>query len=65
MDGIVRLGTDLYITLYQPKWKWSFKAKELTVGNEVPVRIDEKNLFLKCGTGKEIRARIVERRRAR
>jgi hypothetical protein len=61
---IVRLGTDLYITLYQPKWKWSFKAKELTVGDQVPVRISEKNLFLNCGTSKEIKVRIVESRRA-
>jgi len=45
---IVHLGPDLYTMLYQPKWKWSFKPKELTVRDElkVPVRIDEKNLFL-------------------
>lgn len=62
---MVRVGTDLYTTLYQPKWKWSLKPKELTVGDEVSVRIDEKNLFLNCGTGKEIKLRIVESRRAR
>jgi hypothetical protein len=61
----VRLGTDLYTTLYQPKWNWSFKPKELTVGDEVPVRIDENNLFLYCGTRKEIKLRIVGSRRAR
>jgi hypothetical protein len=35
------------------------------VGDEVPVRIDEKNLFLNCGTGKEIKARIVDSKRDR
>jgi hypothetical protein len=62
---ILRLGTDVYTTLYQPKWKWSFKPKKLAVGDEIPVRIDEKNLFLNCGTGKGIKVKIVESRRAR
>jgi hypothetical protein len=62
---IVRLGENWYTTLYQPKWKWSSKPKELTAGDEVRVRIDEKNLFLNCGTGKEIKVRIVESRRTR
>ncbi len=62
---MVHLGTDLYTTLYKPKWKWSFNPKELTVGDEIPVRIDEKNLFLHCGTRKEIKLRIVDSRRAR
>jgi len=62
---IVRLGTDSYTTLYQPKWKWSFKPKELAIGDKIPVRIDEKNLVLNCGTGKKIKVKIVESRRAR
>jgi hypothetical protein len=61
---ILRLGENVYTTLYQPRWKWSFKPKELTVGDEVPVRIDEKNLFLNCGSGKEVKVRIVESKTA-
>jgi hypothetical protein len=62
---IVRVGENLYIALYQPKWKWSFKPKDLTVGDNVPVRIEQENLFLKCGTSKEIKVRIVETKPAR
>jgi len=62
---ILRFGSDMYTTLYQPRWKWSFKPKELMVREEVPVRIDEKNLFLKGGTGKEIKVRIVGSKRDR
>ena len=62
---ILRLGSDLYTTLYQPKWKWSFKPKELMVGEQVLVRINEKNLFLNCGTRKEIKVRIVDSKRDR
>jgi hypothetical protein len=61
---ILRLGENVYTTLYQPRWKWSFKPKELTVGDEVPVRIDEKNLFLNWGSGKEVKVRIVESKTA-
>jgi hypothetical protein len=57
---ILRLGENVYTALYQPRWKWSLKPKELTVGDEVPVRIDEKNIFLNCGSGKEVKIRIVE-----
>ncbi len=38
---------------------------ELAIGDEIPVRMDEKNLVLNCGTGKEIKVKIVESRRAR
>ena len=62
---IVRLGTDSYTMPYQPKWKWSFKPKELAIGDEIPVPIDEKNLVLNCDTGKEIKVKIVESRRVR
>lgn len=62
---MVRLGTDLYTTLYEPKWKWSFKPTDLNVGDEIPVRVDEKNLFIHCGTRKEIKLRVVDRIRAR
>lgn len=73
-NGTVSVEHDMYeITLHykdlaltgltEKKWKWSFDPASFVVGDELDVRVDAKNFFVRRADGKEMKARIIRRER--
>jgi hypothetical protein len=61
----VQVGEMIYVGSYWPRWNWSYEPTEFIVNDPIEVRIDGKHMYIKRGSGKDLKTNIIQRVRAK